>query len=104
MYAIVEIAGKQYKVSQDKTVVTDKLEGKVGDTVDVDRVLMVVDGDKVKVGKPTVKGVKVSASIAGHKRGDKVIVFKMKRRKGYRRTRGHKQPYTELRVDSISVA
>lgn len=103
MIAIVEIAGKQYKVTPDCKIIADKLPGEVGDTVELDRVLMYADGQTVKIGKPTVKGAKVNASIEGTTRGKKVIVFKMKRRKGYRKKRGHTQEYTVLRVQDIAT-
>ena len=101
MFAIVEIAGKQYKVTQNSKIVTDRLAGQDGDEVEFDRVLLCVDGDKVKVGTPTVKGATVKAQIEDNIRGDKVVVFKKKRRKGYRKSRGHKQCLTALRVNDI---
>ncbi|RME01718.1 MAG: 50S ribosomal protein L21 [Calditrichaeota bacterium] len=103
MYAIVEIAGKQYKLEPDTQVMTDRLQGKVGDTVEFDRVLLLADGDKVQVGTPTVPGGKVQATIEGEVRGEKVIVFKKKRRKGYRKKTGHRQYYTVLKVKSIKA-
>lgn len=104
MYAIVEIAGKQYKVEENASIVTDRLPGEAGETVEIDRVLMVVDGEKVQVGKPTVEGAKVKARIEKTFKGPKVIVFKKKRRKGYRRTRGHRQPLTSLQIEAIEVS
>ena len=104
MYAIVEIAGKQYKIEPNSKIVTDKITGEAGQTVEFDRVLMVVDGEDIKVGNPTVTGSKVTATIEGEVRGPKVIVFKKKRRKGYRKTQGHKQEYTTLLVNNIEVS
>ncbi len=104
MYAIVEIAGKQYKIEENSTVVTDLLPGESGQAVEFDRVLMVVDGENVKVGTPTVEGAKVKATIEGEVRGPKILVFKKKRRKGYRKLVGHKQRYTALQINKIEVA
>lgn len=101
MFAIVEIAGKQYKVTQDSKIVTDRLAGQAGDEVEFDRVLLCGDGDKVKVGTPTVKGATVKAQIEDNIRGGKIVVFKKKRRKGYRKKNGHKQHLTTLRVSNI---
>lgn len=104
MYAIVEIAGKQYKVENDAHIVTDKLGGDAGEKVEFDHVLMYVDGSKVEVGTPVIAGAKVSATIEGDTRGKKVLVFKKKRRKGYRKTQGHRQQYTMLQIDKISLS
>ena len=103
MYAIVEIAGKQYKVEKDARIVTDKLGYDAGEKVEFDRVLMYVDGKKVEVGTPVISGAKVSATVEGDVRGKKIIVFKKKRRKGYRKTQGHRQQYTTLQIDKISL-
>ena len=103
MYAIVEIAGKQYKVAADSTIVADKIKGAVGDTVEFDNVLMFVNDGKVKVGSPTIKGAKVTASIEGETRGDTVIVFRKKRRKGFRVRNGHRQQYTKLKINEVTV-
>jgi large subunit ribosomal protein L21 len=91
MYAIVEIAGKQFKVEPETTVNVPLLSAEVGADVEFDKVLMHSDGDKVTFGKPLLKGKKVVATVVEHGREDKIIVFKMKRRKGYRRKRGHRQ-------------
>ena len=101
MYAIVDIAGKQFKVEKDKFYYTPLLEGKDGDNVEFDQVLLVDDAGKVKVGTPTVKGVKVSGKILQHVKGDKVVVFKKKRRKGYRVKNGHRQDYTKVLIENI---
>jgi large subunit ribosomal protein L21 len=104
MYAIVDIAGKQYKVEKDARLYVPRLSAAVGDHVTFDRVLLVGDGKKVKVGTPSVKGFAVKATVVDHVKGDKLIVFKKKRRKGYRVKRGHRQPFTEIEVNSLKPA
>ena len=101
MFSIVDIAGTQLKVSPASRVYVPKLERKVGDTVTFNRVLLVADDKSVKVGNPTVKGASVQAKVLGHVKDDKVIVFKKKKRKGYRVRRGHRQQFTELEITSI---
>lgn len=101
MYAIVEIAGKQFKVTQDQLVYAPKLEGEEGASVEFDRVLLLDNDGKVEVGAPVLSGVKVSAKILGHVKGDKVIVFKKKRRKGYRKKNGHRQDFTQIQISGI---
>ena len=101
MYAIVEIAGQQYKVAKDQKVFVHRLEGKEGSKVSFDKVLLLDDG-KVTIGAPVIENAVVSAKILGHLKGDKVIVFKKKRRKGYRLMKGHRQPYTALKIADIS--
>ncbi len=102
MYAIVNIAGKQFKVTQDQSVYAPLMEGEEGASVEFDNVLLVDNEGKVKVGTPTVKGAKVSGKIIGHVKGDKVIVFKKKRRKGYKVKNGHRQQYTKLLIENIT--
>ncbi len=102
MYAIVEIGGKQFKVTQDQFVYAPKMQGEEGASVEFDRVLLVDNDGKVEVGAPTVKGAKVSGKILGHVRGDKVIVFKKKRRKGYKVRNGHRQDFTKVLIEGIS--
>ncbi|RLB45159.1 MAG: 50S ribosomal protein L21 [Deltaproteobacteria bacterium] len=102
MYAVIKTGGKQYRVSEGDTVRVEKLDGDVGANVDFDEVLM-LGGDKVAVGKPHVSGAKVTAEIVAQDKAKKIIVFKMKRRKNYRRKAGHRQPYTELRITGISA-
>ncbi len=102
MYAVIKTGGKQYRVSQGDRIRVEKLNGDVGSSLEFDDVLM-VGGDKVLVGTPTVEGAKVTAEITGQDKAKKVIVFKMKRRKGYRRKRGHRQPYTELKITGINA-
>ena len=101
MYAIVEIAGHQYKVQKDQQIYVNRLQDEEGSKVSFDRVLLVEDGGKVSVGAPAIEGMKVTASVVKHLKGDKVLVFKKKRRKGYSRKVGHRQPLTVLSVTSI---
>ncbi len=103
MYAIIRTGGKQYQVSCGDQVRVEKLEGSVGDSVDLNEVLMVVDGEEVKVGQPVLEGARVTAKIAEQGKGKKVIVFKKKRRKGYRLKKGHRQSYTALKIEEISA-
>ncbi len=103
IYAVVETGGKQYKVSPGETICVEKLATE-GDTVELDKVYLVVDGDKVTLGKPTVAGAKVVATVLGEGKGDKVIVFKYKPKVRYRRKKGHRQPYTRLAIKEIVVA
>ncbi len=102
MYAIVEIAGQQYKVAKDQKVFVHRLEGKEGSKVSFDKVLLLDDG-KVTIGAPVIENAEVSAKILGHLKGDKVIVFKKKRRKGYKVKNGHRQFLTEIQIDGIST-
>jgi large subunit ribosomal protein L21 len=101
MYAIVEIAGQQFKVEKDQKVFVHRLEGEEGAEISFDQVLLVDNDGKVKVGVPTVKDAKVSAKILAHVRGDKVLVFKKKRRKGYQKMSGHRQDLTQIQVEEI---
>jgi large subunit ribosomal protein L21 len=100
MYAVIQTGGKQYRVAQGDTVRVEKLEGKIGDTVTFDKVLL-VGGDAIKVGKPLVQGAKVEAKIVAQTRAPKIIIFKFRRRKNYRRKQGHRQPLTALQITSI---
>ena len=102
MYAVVKIKNQQYRVSPDLSLQVPLLESEVGETVTFDEVLMLADGDDVKVGAPTVEGAKVAAEVVGHGRSRKVVVFKKKRRKNYRRKKGHRQHYTEIKITGIS--
>ena len=101
MYAIVDIAGQQYKVEKDQKVFVHRLEGKEGSKIDFDKVLLIDNNGKVTVGAPLVKNMVVSASIVSHLKGDKVKVFKKKRRKGYKVLNGHRQYMTELHIEGI---
>ncbi|MDW8330330.1 MAG: 50S ribosomal protein L21 [Cyclobacteriaceae bacterium] len=101
MYAIVDIGGTQFKVAQNQYIYAPKMDGEVGSNVTFDRVLLVQNGDKVEVGAPVVKGVTVTGKIMDHVKGDKVIVFKKKRRKGYAVKNGHRQQYTKVQIEKI---
>ena len=102
IYAVVETGGKQYKVSPGQIIEVEKLTAS-GDTVELDKVYLVADGDKVTVGNPTVPGAKVIANVVGNGKGDKVIVYKFKAKVRFRRKRGHRQPYTKLAIKEIVV-
>lgn len=101
MYAVLESGGKQYRVSEGDVIRVEKLEAEVDASVVIDRVLMVCSDDKVTVGAPLVSGASVSAKVVEHGKEDKVIIFKYRRKKNYRRFRGHRQQYTELKIESI---
>ena len=103
MYAVIKTGGKQYKVSAGGKLKVESLPVEVGGAVEIKDVLMVADGENVKVGAPFVAGASVKATVVSHGRGDKVMIFKMRRRKHYRKTQGHRQNYTELRIEGISV-
>jgi large subunit ribosomal protein L21 len=101
MYAIVEIAGQQFKVEKDQQIFVHRLKEDEGAKVDFDNVLLIDNDGKVNVGAPAIEGAKVSASVVRHLKGDKVIVFKKKRRKGYKKKNGHRQYFTEIKIDNI---
>jgi large subunit ribosomal protein L21 len=103
MYAIVEIAGQQFKVAKDQKVYVHRLQDKEGSKVSFDNVLLVSDGEKVTLGAPAIEGAKVTAKVLEHLKGDKVIVFKKKRRKGYKKKNGHRQFLTEIQIDGIAL-
>ena len=104
MYAIVDIAGKQFKVEKDRFVYAPSVAGETGASVEFDRVLLIEDDNGVEVGTPTVSGARVAGTILEHGRGDKVIVFKKKRRKGYKKKQGHRQGYSKIMIDDILLA
>lgn len=101
MYAIVEIAGQQFKVTKDQKVFVHRLNNERGDVVEFDNVLLIDQDGKVRVGTPVVEGAKVTAEVVSHVKGDKVIVFKKRRRKGYRVKNGHRQCFTELVIKDV---
>ena len=103
MYAIVEIAGQQFKVEQDQQIFVHRLETKEGSKIDFDKVLLLDDSGTVNVGAPVIKGAKVTAKVLEHLKGDKVIVFKKKRRKGYKVKNGHRQYLTKLEILKIDA-
>lgn len=102
IYAVVETGGKQYKVSPGQTIDVDRLAVE-GDSIELDRVYLVAEGDKVTLGRPTIAGAKVIADVVGEGKKDKVIVFKFKPKVRYRRKKGHRQPYTRLAIKEIVV-
>ncbi|WP_445957490.1 50S ribosomal protein L21 [Yeosuana sp.] len=104
MYAIVEIAGQQFKVVKDQKVFVHRLQSEEGKQVAFDNVLLIGDGDKITVGAPAIDGAQVGAKVLKHLKGDKVIVFKKKRRKGYRVKNGHRQSLTEIIIESIAAS
>lgn len=103
MYAIVRTGGKQYQVACGDQLRVEKLDGNVGDTIHLEDVLMVVDGDQVRIGQPVLEAVKVVAKIAEQGRAKKVLVFKKKRRKGFQVKKGHRQSFTGLKIEEISA-
>ena len=103
MYAIVEIAGQQFKVEKDRRVYVQRLKAEEGAQVTFDRVMLVDNDGDVKVGTPTVSGANVTATVLQHLKGDKVLVFKKKRRKGYQKLNGHRQFLTSIKIDNITL-
>ena len=103
MYAIVEIAGDQLKVEKGKEIFVNRLNGEEGSDVEFDKVMLVDNDGKVNVGSPAIEGAKVTAKIVEHLRGDKVYVFKKKRRKGYQKMNGHRQDLTKLQIEDIQA-
>lgn len=103
MFAIVEIAGQQFKVEKDQTVYVHRLPQAEGASIELNSVLLLNDNGAVKVGLPTIDGAKIGATVLSHLKGDKVIVFKKKRRKGYRKKNGHRQSFTKIKIDSINA-
>jgi large subunit ribosomal protein L21 len=104
MYAFIQTGGKQYRVAQGDDLTVEKLPGQVGDPVVFDKVLMTVDGENVQVGKPYVESAKVLGRLTRQDKSKKIMVFKFKRRKGYRRTKGHRQPFSLVKIEGIEVA
>jgi len=101
MYAIVDIAGQQFKVEKDQKVYVHRLENEEGTDVEFEKVLLVDNGGKIQVGNPVVKGAKISAKVLSHMKGDKVLVFKKKRRKGYQKLNGHRQYFSQIQIQDI---
>lgn len=102
MYAVIKTGGKQYKVAAGDYLKVEKLDGDVGSKVVIDKVLMLADGDDVTIGAPLVAGAKVNATVLSHGKGDKVRIFKFNRRKHYRKTQGHRQSFTEIKIEDIN--
>ena len=103
MYAIIETGGKQYRVQEGDVLFLEKLSSEEGQTVVFDRVLAVSEGEELKVGTPVVEGASVTARVLGHGKGKKIIVFKYKPKKNYRRKQGHRQPYTKVQIEKIKA-
>lgn len=103
MYAVIETGGKQYRVQEGDVLKVEKLEANVGDTVTIDRVLLVAQDEAVKIGSPLVDGAKAMLKVVEHGKGEKIIVFKYKAKKNYRRKQGHRQPYTKVRVEALQA-
>ena len=102
MYAVIQTGGKQYRVTEGQTLKVEKLPVAEGESVDLDKVLMIANGDDVKVGKPYVESGKVTAKVKSHGRDDKVMIIKFRRRKHSRKTQGHRQSYTEIEITGIA--
>jgi large subunit ribosomal protein L21 len=103
MYAVIATGGKQYRVQEGETLRVEKLGSEPGATVTFDEVLLVADGANVTVGTPRVSGAKVTAQVVENGRGEKLLIYKYRRRKGYRRKTGHRQPYTAVKITGISA-
>lgn len=103
MYAVIQTGGKQYRVTPGEDIILEKLPGHAGDPVVFERVLMTSDGENVQVGKPYVENAKVVGRLKRQDKSKKVTVFKFKRRKGFRRTKGHRQPFSLVRIEGIEV-
>ena len=103
MYAVVKTGGKQYRVAKDDKIIVDRLESEAGENIVLDQVLMMADGEKVMVGAPTVSGAAVGATVLRHTRGPKIMVFRRKRRKNFRRVQGHRQDLTMIQITDIAA-
>jgi large subunit ribosomal protein L21 len=102
MYAVIKSGGKQYKVAPGEKLKVEQLAAEVGASIVLDQVLLVGEGDSVRLGQPVVAGASVTATVVSHGRGDKVKIFKMRRRKHYQKHQGHRQNYTELKIETIA--
>jgi large subunit ribosomal protein L21 len=102
IYAVIESGGKQYRVTPGQTVDVERLGVAEGDTIELDRVLLIADGENVTMGKPTIPGARVTATVRGETKGDKIVVFKYKSKVRYRKKTGHRQLYTRLSIDKIN--
>ena len=102
MYAVIETGGKQYRVTEGQTIKVETIKADDGASVDIEKVLMIADGDNIKIGAPYVEGGKVTATVKSHGRGDKVKIIKFRRRKHSRKQQGHRQNYTELQITGIA--
>src|SRR5450830_679010 len=104
MYAVIKTGGKQYRVIAGERLKVEKLEVEVGGTVTLDQILMVSDGEKTTIGSPIIKGATVKATVLSQGRGDKVMIFKFRRRKHYRKTQGHRQSFTEIQIGELGAS
>jgi len=104
MYAVIKTGGKQYRVTAGDKLRIEQVAAEIGAELVMDQVLMVVDGETVSIGQPVVSGAAVKATVVSHGRGEKVKIFKMRRRKHYRKSQGHRQNFTEVRIDTINAA
>lgn len=102
MYAVIKTGGKQYKVEAGATLKVEKLLGEVGSKVVIDKVLMIADGENTTIGAPLIAGATVNATVVSHGRADKVMIFKFRRRKHYRKTQGHRQSFTEILINDVN--
>jgi large subunit ribosomal protein L21 len=102
MFAIVSIAGQQFKIEEGQQIFVHRLAANEGDSVSFDEVHLIDNDGKVRIGEPNIKGVSVKASVLAHVKGDKVIIFHKKRRKGYRKKNGHRQSFTKIKIESIA--
>ena len=102
MYAVIETGGKQYRVTEGQSIKVELIDAEAGSSIDLDKVLLVANGDDIKVGAPYIKGGKVSATVKSHGRGKKIHIIKFRRRKHYQKEQGHRQHYTELQITGIS--
>jgi len=102
MYAVIRTGGKQYRVAAGDKLKVERLPADVGAEIVLDQVLALGDGDNLKLGAPLLAGATVKATVVGHGRGDKVMIFKMRRRKHYKKSQGHRQPYTEIEITGVS--
>lgn len=103
MIAVVNIAGQQFKVSKGQKLYVHRQEAETGSQINFDQVLMLINGEQTTIGMPTVAGASISAKVLDHMKGDKVIVYKKKRRKGYEKKNGHRQSFTQIQVESIQI-
>jgi len=103
MYAIVEIGGQQFKVQKAQKLFVNLLENEAGSDLEIDKVMLLADGENIQVGTPVVEGAKVKAKVLDHVKADKILVFKKKRRKGYQKMNGHRQPMTQIQIEDITA-
>ncbi len=103
MYAIVEIGGQQFKIEKEQKLFVNLLDNEAGSDLEIDQVLLFADGENIRVGTPLVEGVKVKAKVMEHVKADKILVFKKKRRKGYQKMNGHRQPMTKIQIEEITA-